>query len=214
MTLRIPEEKMKEIQKILHEWENKCSASKRETQQLVGLLNFTVGCVWPGHIYFSGILNFLCSFKEKAQPVVEEVKRDVHWWRVCAQAFNGVSLILNVETKAPGETVQTDACLSGAGACTKQEFFHLQFPEQFLAKCSDINQRECMTILVAVRLWGHAWSRRRIVIECDNWNSVLAINLGNSRDPMMQSILRNLHLESSLKSLEIRAVFVFGRTNT
>ena len=149
------------------------------------------------------------SFGDKVQPIVEEVRRDIHWWRVCAQSFNGVSLILGEEVETPGETVQAGACLSGAGACTESEFFHMQFPQFFLDMCTDINQRECMTVVVAIRLWGAAWGRHKLLIECDNQNSVRAINTGMSHDLLMQKILHNLHLECSLKSVEVRAVFVF-----
>ena len=62
------------------------------------------------------------SFGDKVQPIVEEVRRDIHWWRVCAQSFNGVSLILNEEVETPGETVQTDACLSGQEPVQNQNF--------------------------------------------------------------------------------------------
>ena len=70
-----------------------------------------------------------------------------------------------------------------------------------------------MTVLVAIRLWGAAWSRHKLLIECDNQNSVHAINTGMSHDLLMQKILYNLHLECSLKSVEVRAVFVFGCVN-
>ena len=60
---------------------------------------------------------------------------------------------------------------------------------------------------------GAAWSRCKLLIECDNQNSVCAINTGMSHNLLMQKILHNIHLECSLKSVEVRAVFVFGCVN-
>ena len=59
MTIHIPDEKWQEIMVILDHWSNKAHATKHEMQQLVGLLNFAAGCVRPGRVYFSRILNFL-----------------------------------------------------------------------------------------------------------------------------------------------------------
>ena len=70
-----------------------------------------------------------------------------------------------------------------------------------------------MAILLSIKVWGMLWGRQCIVVECDNRNSVLAINSGVSRDPLMQKLLRNLHLECTLKSIEVSAVFIFGRDN-
>ena len=208
MTLRIPADKLQDIRNLLKEWENKHTASKRDTQQLCGLLNFVASCIKPGRIYFSRILNFLRTFKRDSKRILNTVRSDIAWWKKCANKFNGISLIMNPTWEKPGDTVFSDACLTGAGACTENEYFHTKFPASFVNICNDINQRECVTILVALKLWGSQWSRKNIVIMCDNSNSVQAVNSGASRDPLMQKILRNIHWICAEFSILVRAVQV------
>ena len=59
LTLRIPWEKFCEILELLEIWENKVRATRKETQQLAGSLNFAARCVRSGRVYLARILNFI-----------------------------------------------------------------------------------------------------------------------------------------------------------
>ena len=100
----------------------------------------------------------------KWAQVKEQVMKDINWWNVCASKFNGISLIMNEKWELPSQTVHSDVCLTGIGALTDSEFFHLQLPEWCRQQFTDINQLECFAILVAVRMWGSAWGRQNIVV--------------------------------------------------
>ena len=213
MTLKIQEEKMSQLILELTSWLCKEKATRRQTQSLLGLLNFAAGCIRPGRIYFSRILNFLRSFREQELMVPEDVRRDVHWWLTCAKSFNRVSLIMNPKWEFQGQTVRTDACDSGIGSWTDTNYFHVQLPVNILTSFSNINQKECLAILVAIRLWGGQWGRRNIVVGCDNANSVRALNSGASRDLVMQMLLHNINWESVKFSVEFRASFSYGKSN-
>ena len=112
MTIKIPDEKFLEIKKELNEWTVGIKVSKRKVQSLVGLLNFAAGCIKPGRIYFSRILNFLREMKE-VTVVTEEVLRDIDWWKFYAQYFNGISLIMNSKWETPDSVLSSDSCLKG-----------------------------------------------------------------------------------------------------
>ena len=124
MTLKIPHEKMCEIRTVLRQWLSKSVASKREIQQLVGLLNFAAGCIKPGRIYFSRILNVLRGCDRGCVYISSDLRKDIEWWWNCAERFNGISYIMNPSWEVPRQTVQTDVCLTGCGALTDSEFFH------------------------------------------------------------------------------------------
>ena len=213
MTLKIPEEKMSQLILELTSWLCKEKATRRQTQSLLGLLNFAARCIRPERINFSRILNFLRSFRGQELTVPENVRRDVYWWLTCAKSFNGVSLIMHPKWEFQGQPVRTDACDSRIGGWTDTNYFHVQLPMDILTSFSDINQKECLAILVAIRLWGGLWGRRNIVVRCDNANSVRALNSGASRDPVMQMLLCNIHWESVRFSVEFRASFSSGKSN-
>ena len=114
ITMRIPDEKLLEILSLLKQWYCMKGATKKQTQSLVGLLNFAAGCIKPGKIYFSRILNFLQSFgDEKYRAIPVEVRQAVCWWLQCATNFNGTSLIMNAWWETGGQSVHTNACLDG-----------------------------------------------------------------------------------------------------
>ena len=91
--------------------------------------------------------------------------------------------------------------------------FHTVFPSWVKVLTQDINNLECWSVLVALRVWANAFSRKNILIYCDNENTVRAINSGGSRDVVMQSLLRNLHWECAKQSISVQAVHCFGSEN-
>ena len=104
--------------------------------------------------------------------------------------------------------------LTGAGAYMSASYLQFQFPTQIKELCQgDINRLECFAILVALRAWGGSWGRSNILVNCDNLNSVRAINSGTSRDPIMQALLRNLHWCQVEFNCRIRAKFIEGVAN-
>ena len=78
MTIRIPAEKLREIRSELDKWFLHRRAGKKQIQRLVGLLNFAAGCIKPGRIYFSRILNFLRNM-DNVTLFTEDVMMDIIW---------------------------------------------------------------------------------------------------------------------------------------
>ena len=212
MTIRIPEEKFKEIQQELRKWKVGILVSRKDVQRLTGLLNFAAGCIKPGRIYFSRILNFLREMKPQ-EWVNSELFQDIKWWQNCAAKFNGISLIMNPKWENPDSTFSSDSSLVGCGAWFDGWFFHHKFTEKQKQLFTDINLLECVTVLAAVRLWGECFGRLNVVIKCDNENSVWSINSGISRNRTMQAILRNLHWECAKYSISIKAVHLRSHEN-
>ena len=51
---------------------------------------------------------------------------------------------------------------------------------------------EAFNVLVALRLWGPEWSGEKVLIFCDNWATVCAVNSGAATDPLIRAIIREL----------------------
>ena len=214
LTLTIPKEKWQEILNILKLWETKLWATRNQVQKLCGLLNFACRCVRSGRVYLSRILNYLRSFKsEKPQKVTDQVKQDVKWWIDFAPRYNRVSLMLENTWSEPDEIISSDSCLIGGGALTCNNFVQWSYPNIIKHKQYNINKLECLMVVVAIKLLGKDLTRKRIIANCDNLVSVLAINSGSSRDPIIQKCLRELHAVTAIVDCEIRAKFIKGSTN-
>ena len=178
LTLTIPSDKRQEIQLVLKKWAKKEFATKNQTQKLAGLLNFACRCVRSGRVYLSRILNYLRSYNnEKQKPIPEEVRLDIQWWLEFAPRFNGVSLMLESEWSEPDQVLSSDSCLTGGGAVSSTGYLHWRYPGEILRLSLDINELECMMVVIAIKVLGHGLQRKKVLVQCDNQNSVLAIKL-------------------------------------
>ena len=214
LTITIPQDKWQEIQNLLQKWTNKVSATKKQTQQLAGSLNFACRCVKSGRVYLSHILNFLRAFKsESSQMLNTEIRQDIEWWINFAPQFNGMSLMLETQWSSVDENFSSDSCLTGGGAVSSHAFVQWSYPQRILQANFNINQLECMMVVVALKVLGKDLARKRLLIHCDNRNTVLAINSGSSRDMVLQRCLRELHVCCAKMSCEVKAQFIFGSEN-
>ena len=62
----------------------------------------------------------------------------------------------------------TDACLTGFGGICARYYFHAEFPEFISIQRLDISYLELLTIIVALKLWGHLWRGFRLTVGSDN----------------------------------------------
>ena len=213
-TLSIPEEKWTELIRTTKVWQNKKVANLKQTQQLAGLLNFACRCVKSGRIYLSRILNFLRSLPQEGfRPVPNSVKKDVKWWIDLAQLFNGVSMMTENTWTEPDVTLSSDSCLTGGGAFCKGRFIHWKYPSELLKLNLDINQLECMMVIVALKKWGKTLARKKLVLWCDNEVTVRAINSGCSRNVVIQNSLRELHKFLTVFHCELKVLYLKGTEN-
>ena len=214
LTLKIPLEKYTEILELLEIWENKNFASKKDVQRLAGSLNFAAWCVRSGRVYLSRILNFLRELPQEGKiRIPEYVQLDIKWWKEFFPLYNGVSMMLHNEWSLPDAVIASDSCLSGGGACTDQFFTHFEFPDWVKKKCKYINELECVVLVIAVAKWARLYPRLRIQLNCDNQVTVMSVNTGASRNTVIQSCLRYLHMVSALESIEVKAVYLTSAQN-
>lgn len=161
------------------------------------------------------ILNFLRSvFDAKGLVKIPvEIKKDVSWWRLFSQRFNGISIMMMEEWSCPDGIISTDACLSGCGGWFGGRFFHAVFPDDILENNWHINALELLAIMVGLKLWGKLLFGKRIRVYCDNKASVDVLNAGRSRDAILQDLLREICFLAATYSFEIRAVHLAGNLN-
>ena len=161
---------------------------------------------------FHNTLRAHCS--SRFYPLTPENKSDLRWWWHFVPSYNGVSLIKTNPWIHDSLSFSTEACGSGAGGYFSGKFFHTPFPHPILLLYGhDINTLELLTIMVALKLWGTTLCGQRVIISCDNENSVLALNSGRSRTAGMQCCLREICFLSAVFDFEIRADHVPGVSN-
>ena len=93
---------------------------------------------------------------------------DIQWWYKFLRAYHDVSMITSNNCSSSGEVFITDACLTGCGGICARYYFHAEFSEFISIQRLDINYLKLLTIVVALKLWGHLWRGFRLIVRRDN----------------------------------------------
>ena len=72
---------------------------------------------------------------------------------------------------------------------------------------------EMLNFLVALRVLGHRWQGKRIVIHCDNQAVVVIMNLGKTKDSILAAITRNTAMLSVANDIDLKTVHIPGKQN-
>ena len=134
-SLSLDEEKLVKIREKLLCFQDKKRASKRQLQQLAGLLNWACQAVRGGRYFLRRVLDTICKLKHGCHKakLTKAFKLDVSWWLQFLNDFNG----LVYYRKCDRYVVHTDACLEGAGMFCGGDWSYLNWkvdaPEYFKA---------------------------------------------------------------------------------
>ena len=196
LTLEIPRPKVKDVLLLLEKWLIKQFVCRKAVESLIGKLTFLSTCVPPGKVFVSRLLNFLRGLPKSGQVhVCPEVHKDIIWWKTYLPFFNGVSIM-------PLEP--------WPGVLSKGHFFHTVYPDFIRSQGHSINALELLTLVVALKLWGHLLEGRKEVLLCDN---ITSVHNGRTREVFLQQCLREICFHAALYNLKVRAKHIPGRDN-
>lgn len=215
MTLFITPDRVEELLSILQQWQNKDHATLREVQSLLGKLNFVTNCVRSSRIYISRILNFLKQMKVRKQyRIPKAVLDDVSWWHEFMPHYNYKSKMIPLNWEEPDQTLSCDSTLTRAAGWCAGEYFTEKYPKEVLQLPKvHINELECLTVTVCLKVWAQSCQGKKLLVKCDNKATVAAVNSGRSKNRLMQACLRELHHVCSLNSCELRLRYIRSEDN-
>ena len=151
--------------------------------------------------------------KKKSVTLSASFRKDLRWWSLFIEKFNGVSFIPPLVWAEPDVIFSTDSCLTGCGGICGFEYFHVTYPDDIKVLQLPIHKLEMLAVLIGVRVWGHCLQGARLQIYCDNSAAVQVINSSKTKDSFFASCLRELWLEVSQFGFEMRAVHLPGEEN-
>ena len=213
-TLSVPPEKMIDIVELLNLWKGKLQCTKVELQSLIGILQFITKCVQASRVFLNRMLELLRSMRERnTVKLSESFIKDLLWWNKFVHTYNGVSFIPDSVWSEPDIAFSTDSSLKGTGGICGFEFFHATYPDTILLQQLPIHCLEMISVLIAVRIWGHHFPGLKVQIFCDNEAVVSVINSSRTKDPFMGACLREIWFSVSTHGFELRAVHLPGVEN-
>ena len=190
-------------------WAPKNTCSKRQLQSLLGHLLCVTKCVKSFRTFLNRMLQLLRdNYDSTIIKLSASFKRDLKWFETFLMSYNGVSYFDHVVDR---EVVHLDACLTGLGGVYKNYVYHLPITKGF--QNLTIVHLEMLNIVLAVRVFGAHWHRKKILIKCDNQAVVTVLCSGRTADPFLATCARNLWFDSDLQDIDISYVHVMGKSN-
>ena len=107
--------------------------------------------------------------------------------------------------------IYLNASLEGLGGCYNNYVYSLQIPKGF--KNYNIAHLEILNVVLALKVWGHAWANKSIQIMCDNIAVVQILTFGRGRDPTMATCARNIWLLAAVFNVNIIVSHIKGLDN-
>ena len=211
MTMTIPPTKMEEVMDTLRRWAGKTRATQRETQSLLGVLQFVASVSPPVRVYTNRMLQDLREMPTRGSTSLSlRFKRDIDFFVRLLPAYNGVR-ILDKACVECQDHLELDACLTGCGATTGDQYYSEVFPQFVQQTEHSIAHLELLNVIVATKTWQEQWAGKRILVSCDNMNACLAIQTRRTRDVYMQACIQELFAVTTTKDNEMRAEHCPGK---
>ena len=220
MQILLPDDKKQRILQILRHFLAVRSCSKRELLSLLGHLNFACRVIPAGRSFISRLIQCSCTQPKLDDTVFicHETSRDIDMWFTLLSEWNGVSMFLEDKfSSAESLRLETDASGIGYGGIFSSQFFMGKWPPELtISAINDISIafQELYPIVVAAKLWGAMWSRKRIMFHSDNEAAVAALNKGRSRSPAINKLIRALVILATKYSFMFSAHYYPGFRNT
>ena len=155
-SLSLEESKLVKLEEKLLFFYSKKRASKRQLQQLAGLLNWACQAVRGGRYFLRRILDSIRHLKHGSHKckLSKAFKLDVEWWLAFLRSFNG-SVYYRECAKY---VVHTDACLQGAGMFCSGDWSYIRWHCDAPAfNHLHINYKEVLAVVWAAKRWGQLW---------------------------------------------------------
>lgn len=216
----LPQNKVDRLCSLIQSFLVKRTCTQREAMSLLGHLCFACKVVVPGRSFISRIIEAIKSVGQLHHHIslTSEFKADLRMWLCFLSGWNGVSLFLDIHpTLASDMHLFTDAASTiGHAGYYQGSWFQERWPENLTQLVDDklsMAYMELYPIVVAACLWGHCWSRKRVLFHCDNQATVHIINKGRSKALVIMKLVRRLVLLAAKLNFAFSASFIPGVKN-
>lgn len=180
MEARLPRDKIVRIQQIIESFSMRNSCTKKELLSLLGHLNFACRVILPGRSFMSHLIKLSTTVKRLHHHVhLKSCRPDLVMWSRFLEGWNGVSFFIDDDiTNAADINLFTDATITSFGGIYVNQWFQGDFPYELSNEQTSMAFYELYPIVMACVLWGHNWSRKHILFNCDNLVTVEIVRKG------------------------------------
>ena len=211
--LRLPADKLQRLLSTVEAWLHRKSCTRKELESLIGTLQHACTVIRPGRSFLRRAIALLGMAKQPFHHIRlnKEFQADLLWWKTFATHWNGTALILAPNQPHPIVVTSDASGTWGCGAWCDQQWFQLKWDSSSREK--QIAVKELIPVVIAAAIWGHQWSGRRVLSNCDNQAVVAVINSRYSKEKDLMQLLRCLFFLEATSQFHLVAVHLPGVLN-
>lgn len=213
--VRLPQDKLTQLKAEIKKFQARRSATLKELQSLIGMLNFACSVVPPGRTFLRRLIDLTIGLKKPYhhRRLNLQAQADLHAWGVFLNQFNGKGFFPSGITHSSSSLhFFTDASNAGFGCTFRTKWFYSEFSSEWLKY--HISVREFLPIVIALELWVHLLKNCTVVLHSDNMAVVHVINKNTSKDPHLMQLMRRLMILSLQHNIHFHAKHIQGISNT
>ena len=192
------------------------SCRKREILSIIGSLSHACKAIWAGRSYLRRLIDLSTTVNRLSRRVRLNTmaRSDLLWWWEFSQEWNGVAMMVSVNSLSPDIELVTDASGSwGCGAVCGTQWFQLEWDCLGSTKDYGIMAKELLPIVVAAAVCGGSWAGKTVRARCDNQSVMATINMGSCREAEALHLRRCLAFLEAKSQFHIMAVHIRGVDN-
>ena len=210
-TFSIENEKLTEISNVCTRAFVCDVITKHDLQSLLGKLLYISRCVRGSRIFMNRLLNTLREHHDK-QRICPDVGfyLDLSWFLRFLKTFSGT---VRFRRESVANEAQVDATLTGIGGAWGNRVYAERIPNHLINKYS-ITQYEMYNVVIALKIWAHAWKHKIILAHCDNESTVRVCNRGATRDSFFNRCLHEIWLVATENKITLKLKHIPGKDNS
>ena len=212
--IRLPLNKVAELDAILIKFLSLRSCTKRELLSLIGKLSFAAKVLKPGRLFLRYLIDLSTSVRELHHfvHIPKHVHDDLRWWRQALQKSNASSYFQDTFISSVDLCMFTDASgKHGLGGYFGSLWFSQEWPLKY--QRHGINVKELLAVITAFELWIGQFADKQIKIYTDNENICNLWRNRSVKDLVLLKLIRHLFLRAISVNCNVMLVHVPGHYN-
>ena len=215
MTIHLPQDKMKKIEKECRHVSHKHKVTARQLAHLIGLLSSSTPAITPAPLHYRALQRLRNKALQQGRKdydyptrMDQESLRDLHWWIHKARKTNGRLIIPSIADLV----ITSDASTTGWGATCQNTNTGGSWTRQ--ERMSDINILELKAAFLALQTFANRLNNRHILLLIDNTTVIAYINhKGGTHSRALSNIAIEMWEWCLARNLSIHAEHIPGREN-
>lgn len=221
MVIRIPNEKIIVLEKLLRDMLQKTKTTLKELQSLVGTLNFCAKAIPSARAFNRRFCDAMCGIKHPGHfiRVTLGMKSDLRVWLDFLHNFNGSLNFMDVNWFSNDQLhLYTDSAGNhqlGCGVYFHGQWAYFGWPQSWIEPniMLDITFLELVPIVLAFFLFKTQFLDKKILFHTDNKALVSILNKKSSKSLRVMELVRPLVLHSMVNNIYFKACHIAGYNN-